>query len=113
MPKKKDKSTLRMTPPGQIEDLEKAREEFLSEPEKKKKPKKATPKQNDKPARKKLPWEQPSVNDRVLKIFNLRFPESDFLKLKFVVEQSHEKSMQAFCVNLVKKEVEKRLKKMV
>ena len=113
MPKKKDKSPLRMTPPGQIEDLEKAREAFLSEPEKKKQSKQATPKQNKKPAKKELPWEQPGVSDRVIKSFNFRFPEPDFLKLKFVIKQNREKSMQSFCANIIKKEVEKHLKKMV
>ena len=113
MTKKKDNSPLRMTPPGQIEDMEKAREEFLSEPETKKKSKQVEPKQNNKPEKKSLPWEQPGVTDRVIKTFNLRLPEPDFLKLKFVVDKSNEKSIHAFCAGLVIDEVEKRLKKLV
>ncbi len=50
-----------------------------------------------------FPWEKPGVSDRVIKAFNLRFPEPEFLKLKFVVERSIFKSVHAFCLDAVQK----------
>jgi hypothetical protein len=58
-----------------------------------------------------LPWEMPEVNKRVIKAFNLRLPEPEFLKLKYVIEKTKAKSLHSFCVEVVKKEVEKQLKK--
>ena len=114
MTKKKDKLPLSVTLPEQNEDLEKAREAFIleAESEKKKEPQKVVTKQNKKPAKKELPWEQPGVNELIKKSFNLRFSEPDYLKLKFVVEEKKAKSLHIFCLNLINKEVSKYLKKM-
>ena len=59
-----------------------------------------------------MPWEMPEVNKRVIKAFNLRLPEPEFLKLKYVIEKTKAKSLHSFCVEVVKKEVEKQLKKL-
>jgi hypothetical protein len=112
MPTKKDKTPLKMTPPEEIDDFEKARENFLSEPEKKKKTAHVHSNETESSQNPELPWENANVNNRVIKTFNLRFTEPDFLKLKFVVENSNEKSMHSFCANIIKNEIEKRLKKM-
>lgn len=42
------------------------------------------------------PWEAPGVRADVAKVFNLRLPEPDLLKLKYIAEHTPE-SMQQFC----------------
>ncbi len=94
-----------MTLPETTEkDFEKAREDFLNEAENQTKVKSDS---------NKLPWQEPGVSERVIKAFNLRLQEPDFLKLKFVVEQTKVKSMHTFCAEVVKNEVEKQLKKII
>ena len=56
-----------------------------------------------------LPWNAPEVNDRVMKSFNLRLREPDFLKLKFIASQTRDKSMHSFCVRVLMDEVRKEL----
>ena len=56
-----------------------------------------------------MPWEAPEVNERVIKSFNLRLSEPDFLKLKFVASRSIDKSVHAFCLRVLMDEVKKKL----
>ena len=97
-----------MTVPDRGLEYEKAREDFLSEAEKK--PLSKTERAGEGEGSTGLPWEESGVSERVLKSFNLRFPEPDFLKLKFVANESLDKSMHAFCARVVMEEVKKRLK---
>ena len=106
---KKTKTPLKMTVPDRGLEYNKAREDFLSEAEKK--PLRETEKVGEgEEGEVRLPWEEPGVSERVLKAFNLRLPEPDFLKLKFVDSESSDKSMHAFCARVVMEEVGKRLK---
>jgi|GEM_PF-4925085 len=125
MAEKTKKSSLRREPPGM--DLEKARRDFLQEPDQRKKatdepePSEGSQQesleeeivQQEQPKKVKvkarLPWEDPSVSPRVLKAFQLRLPEPDFLKLKYVVERSREKSIHSFLSKIIQKEVKKEL----
>lgn len=126
MAEKTKKSFLKKDPPGV--DLEAARREFLQEPEQRKKPtiepegsegspeespKEEKVEQQEQPkkakSKAKLPWEDPGVSPRVLKAFQLRLPEPDFLKLKYVVERSQEKSIHSFLSKIIQKEVKKEL----
>ncbi|MBI9047715.1 MAG: hypothetical protein JEZ06_24740 [Anaerolineaceae bacterium] len=103
---KQEKTPLRLNAPIN-EDLEKAKDAFVSGS------KDRTADQPQAATRKNLmPWEEPLVSERVIKAFNLRLTEPDFLKLKFVVEQTSAKSMHSFCMDVVRKEVEKQLKKL-
>ncbi len=99
----------KMKPPP-VSDLEKARQEFIKEPEKRKTEDTETSNADKKSRR--FPWEHPEVNERVIKAFNLRLPEPEFLKLKFVVDETKFKSIHAFCLNAVQKAVERELKKL-
>ena len=105
---KKSKTPLKMTVPDRGLEYEKAREDFLSEAEKKSL--RETEKAGEGEGSTGLPWEEPGVSERVLKSFNLRLSEPDFLKLKYVASESSDKSMHAFCARVVMEEVGKRLK---
>ena len=105
---KKSKTPLKMTVPDRGLEYEKAREDFLSEAEKKSL--RETEKVGEVEGEARLPWEDPGVSERVLKSFNLRLSEPDFLKLKHVASESSDKSMHAFCARVVMEEVGKRLK---
>jgi hypothetical protein len=58
------------------------------------------------------PWELPLVRDDVLKLFNVRLPESDWLKLKFIAEKKG-KSMQQICLDSLIPAIHKELKKLI
>jgi len=103
----KTKTPLKMTVPDRGLKYEKAREDFLSEAEKKSL--RETERAGEGEGEARLPWEEPGVSERVLKSFNLRLSEPDFLKLKFVASESPDKSMHAFCARVVMEEVRKRL----
>lgn len=103
---KKDKTPLRVGVPS----LEKAREDFLSEAGKKGSVKSDV--LEDGGGGRPLPWEEPEVSERVLKAFNIRLSEPDYLRLKFVASQSPDKSTHAFCVRLIMQEVHRRLYEM-
>lgn len=45
-----------------------------------------------------LPWNDPTVRDDVLKLYNLRLPEDYLLKLKYIAEHTPG-SMQRFCLD--------------
>ncbi|WP_028316595.1 hypothetical protein [Desulfatibacillum aliphaticivorans] len=121
MPDEKKKPSLSMTPPGAMAtpdpEKEKAKEAFISEagPAKGKtedKPEQEASKPPKKKAPAPYPWEAPGVDARVIKAFNLRLSEPDFLRLKYLVEKSNEKSMHAFCARVVMEAVSKGIKDM-
>ena len=104
---KKSKTPLKMATPDRGSEYQKAREDFLSEADKKplSEAKNAEEEENEFS----FPWQEPGVSERVLKSFNLRLSEPDFLKLKFVAGQSPDKSMHAFCARVVMEEVKRQL----
>ena len=103
---KKIKTPLKMSPPGKSLRYEKAREDFLSEANKKN----GAQREEVKGKETIFPWQDLGVSDRVFKSFNLRLAEPDFLKLKFVANRSPAKSMHAFCTQLIMAEVKRHLK---
>ncbi len=105
---KKNKTPLKMATPDRGLEYEKAREDFLSEADKKplSEAKNVEKGKNESS----FPWQEPGVSERVLKSFNLRLPEPGFLKLKFVASRSPDKSMHAFCARVVMEEVKRQLK---
>lgn len=46
------------------------------------------------------PWNAPNVRADVVKVYNLRLPESYLLKLKYIAERSPD-SMQQFCLSVL------------
>ncbi len=95
----KEKSKLKIETPGT--GKAKVREDFLAEGKTGQKKEETTSL---------LPWQDPDVNARVIKAFNLRLTEPDSLKLKYVVDNLvSDKSMHAFCVRIVMQEVERQL----
>lgn len=56
------------------------------------------------------PWDD--VDDRVKRIFNLRLPETLYLKLKFISENTP-KSMHGFALENLEKAVEEKLDKII
>jgi hypothetical protein len=52
----------------------------------------------DTPEQEEHPWESPEVRDDVLKLYNLRLPESYLLKLKYIAAHTPG-SMQRFCLD--------------
>lgn len=55
------------------------------------------------------PWEKEGVRFDVIKIFNVRLTEPDFLKLKYLCEQKS-KSINSICVSLIKNFLDTELK---
>jgi len=45
-----------------------------------------------------FPWDEPGIRDDVLKLYNLRLPESYLLKLKYISAHTPG-SMQKFCLD--------------
>jgi len=106
---KETKASLKITTPDRGLEYDKARGNFLSEAEKK--PSHKTERAGEKKEKTCLPWGKPEVSERVLKSFNLRLSEPDFLKLKFIASKSSDKSMHAFCTRIIMEEVERKLEK--
>lgn len=105
---KKSKTPLKMATPDRGLEYKKAREDFLSETDKKSLSEAKNVEEGEKEFG--FPWQKLGVSERVLKSFNLRLSEPDFLKLKFVASRSPDKSMHAFCARMVMEEVKKQLK---
>ena len=55
------------------------------------------------------PWNAPGVREDVVKIFNLRLSEPDFLKLKYLAEHLPNTSMQTICLEAVHEAIENKL----
>ena len=92
------KSNLKITPPN----IEKERENFIAGADNKKKSKILAKNEV-------LPWNKNEVNERVIKTFNIRMTEPDFLKLKYVVELTNSKSTHAFCTKIIQDEIARHL----
>jgi len=58
------------------------------------------------------PWEQESVREDVTKVYNLRLSEPDLLKLKYIAEHTPD-SMQKFCINIIKKEIDRKIVELI
>lgn len=56
-----------------------------------------------------MPWEDESLRDDVVKLYNLRLPEPVYVKLKWLAENSPD-SMHTIAMQGVLKEMERRLK---
>jgi hypothetical protein len=83
-------------------NIEKAKEDFINEPEIK-----FSDKQEG------FPWQQDGVNERVISPFNLRLPEPMKLKIEWIVNNSlRYKSMHDFFMKLIAEKVDDELKKL-
>ena len=79
---------------------------FLSGADEKTEPEKVTPKRKSK-----YSWESSSVREDVTKVYNLRLSEPYLLKLKYIAEHTPD-SMQKFCINVLEKEIDKKIKEL-
>ena len=57
------------------------------------------------------PWENASVREDVTKVYNLRLSEPYLLKLKYIAEHTPD-SMQKFCINVIEKEIDNKIKEL-
>lgn len=110
MKEKTKKPLMQLNPPSEplTPEQEEVRKAFIDEPEAKKKP--VAP--ADEGKKKELfPWEEPEVNKRIIKQLQVRLPEPDYLLLKYVVDNSRQKSIHSFMMQAIMKEAKKELKK--
>ncbi len=80
---------------------------FLSGAEEKIAPKKTQSKRKSN-----YPWEDAKVREDINKVYNLRLSEPYLLKLKYISEHTPE-SMQKFCINVLEKEIDKKIKELI
>ena len=59
-----------------------------------------------------LPWEQEHVRDDVIKIFNMRLPETVYLKLEYLSEQTR-RSKHSICFDAIQKVVDEEIKSII
>ncbi len=57
------------------------------------------------------PWEMIEVREDIKKLYNLRLSEPYLLKLKYIANNTPD-SMQKFCINLLEKEIDKKIKEL-
>jgi len=57
------------------------------------------------------PWEDSGIREDVTKVYNLRLSEPYLLKLKYIAEHTPD-SMQKFCINVIEKEIDKKIKEL-
>ncbi len=96
-------SNLKSRPPSKkTADLD----AFLSGAEEKTAPKKTVQKRKAS-----YPWEDSSVREDVTKVYNLRLSEPYLLKLKYIADNTPD-SMQKFCINVIEKEIDKKIKEL-
>lgn len=57
------------------------------------------------------PWEAENVRDDVIKSFNLRFPESYFLKLEYIAKQTR-RSKHGLCFEVIKEMIDSEINNM-
>ena len=74
--------------------------------------KEKTPEPEPRP-KKKYPWEHEDVSNKVTKAYNIRLKEPEFEKLKYVVKNSTDKSINGYVLRVLMKQVEKDLKQMI
>jgi hypothetical protein len=79
----KEKIKMSIKPPGQVDEKEAAALEFISAAPGGSIAPEAPPTELKEDI---LPWEEPGVREDVVKQYNLRLPEPDLLKLRYVVE---------------------------
>ena len=77
---------------------------FLSGAEEKTEPKKTAPKR-----KLTYSWESQGVREDVTNVYNLRLSEPYLLKLKYIAEHTPD-SMQKFCMDVIEKEIDKKIK---
>ena len=96
-------SSLKSKPPTKkTEDLD----AFLSGAEEKTTAKKIVKKRSSS-----YPWEDVGVREDVAKVYNLRLSEPYLLKLKYIAEHTPD-SMQKFCINVIEKEIDNKIKEL-
>ncbi len=96
-------SSLKSRPPSKkTADLD----DFLSGAEEK-----TTPKKIVKKRKSSYSWEDASVREDVTKVYNLRLSEPYLLKLKYIAEHTPD-SMQKFCLDVIEKEIDKKIKEL-
>ena len=59
-----------------------------------------------------LPWNNPIVREDVTKMFNLRLSEPDWLKLKYISDNTKE-SMHSLCLDILIPAIHRKLKKII
>ena len=97
-------SELKSRPPSKkTPDLD----DFLSGAEEK-----TTPKKTPSKRKPNYPWEDASVREDVTKVYNLRLSEPYLLKLKYIAEHTPD-SMQKFCISVIEKEIDKKIKELI
>ncbi len=55
-----------------------------------------------------LPWEEPNVREDLQKVFNLRLPETYYIKLDYLSKLQKD-SMHKICMDILVPEIDKRL----
>lgn len=58
-----------------------------------------------------LPWDDPGIRDDVLKLYNLRLPESYFIKLKYIADHTPG-SMQKFCLDALLPAIDEKIEQL-
>ena len=87
---------MKSTPPKINQELlEKAKNDFINKP-------------NNAVSSGSYPWESSNVRDDVYKTFNIRLKESDYLKLKYIADQSKE-SMHSICIDPIEESIKNKL----
>lgn len=56
----------------------------------------------------KMPWEESKLRNDVFKIFNLRIPERDFQKLKYLSKESGD-SMHKLCLDILLPKINRKI----
>ncbi|GFO76226.1 hypothetical protein BPLS_P3875 [Bathymodiolus platifrons methanotrophic gill symbiont] len=74
-------------------------------------PEKTIPEKTIPKHKSKYSWESAGVREDVTKVYNLRLSEPYLLKLKYIAEQTPD-SMQKFCINVLEKEIDKKIKEL-
>lgn len=54
------------------------------------------------------PWEEATIRDDVVKVYNLRLPEAYLLKLKYISDNTPD-SMQKFCLQVVLSAIDEKI----
>lgn len=94
----KEKIKMSIKPPGQVDEKEAAALEFISAAPGGSIAPEAPPTELKEEI---LPWEEPGVREDVVKQYNLRLPEPDLLKLRYVVEKQRAKSINSYILNVL------------
>jgi hypothetical protein len=99
-------SELKSRPPAKPK--QQAMEAFIAEAEGKQKATTAKAKKASTKPKPVYPWEEASVRDDVIKVYNLRLPEAYLLKLKYIAENTPD-SMQKFCLRVMQEAIDAKI----